>query len=163
MKMFTLIVILMLTPFASYAERNEHFKHRSHEQQQNDNLYFWQKVDQRQYNQDYRIERGIQTGQLTRREARKLFREQKRAARQIRYYKRYNFLNYRDKREVMECLDYVSDKIRDLKHNQYYAYRDEYKHKKHYKQRYSNNRNYGDERYLSWVDRDVSAGIYFRF
>ncbi len=150
----------MFTPFASYAERNDHFKHRDHEQQRNNISYFWRDVAQRQENQNYRIERGIQKGQLTRREVKKLFREQRRAARQIRHYKRYNFLSHRDKREVMECLNYVSDKIRALKHNKYYAYRGEYKHKK---QRYSNNRNYGNERYLSWVDNDVSAGIYFRF
>jgi len=165
MKMLTIAIILMLVPFASHAERNSHFKHRKHEQQQN-NSYFWQDIERRQYKQQGRIERGIHKGQLTRREAKKLYREQKHVAKQIRHFQRHNHLSRRDKREVMEHLDYVSDKIRTLKHNQYYVHRDQYKHKKSARHVHANNNDrnyYRNDRYVSWVNDDLQAGIYFRF
>jgi len=155
----------MLVPFASHAERNSHFKHRKHEQQQN-NSYFWKNVDRRQYKQEGRIERGIKKGQLTRRETKKLHREQKHVAKQIRHFQRHNHLSRRDKREVMEHLDYVSDKIRTLKHNQHYVHRNQYKHKKSARRVQSNNydRNYyRNDRQVSWVNNDLQAGLYFRF
>jgi len=165
MKMLTIAIILMLVPFASHAERNSHFKHRKHEQQQN-NSYFWKNVDRRQYKQEGRIERGINKGQLTRREAKKLHKEQKHVAKQIRHFQRHNHLSRRDKREVMEHLDYVSDKIRILKHNQHYVHRNQYKHKKSTRHVHSNNNDrnyYRNDRYVSWVNNDLQAGLYFRF
>lgn len=153
MNKVTLIMVLMLIPFAGHAEWNGHSKHRNNEQRHN-NSYFWQDVERRQYKQQSRIDRGIDKGQLTRREIKKLRREQKHVAKQIRHMKRHNYLSRRAKSEVMERLDFVSEKIRALKHNEYYVRRG----------RFSNdNRNYRADRYLSWANNDSSAGIYFRF
>lgn len=163
MNKFTLIMVLMLIPFASHAEWSGHSKHRNHEHRHN-NSYFWQDVEHRQYRQQSRIDRGIDKGQLTRREIKKLRREQKHIAKQVRNMKRHNYLNKRDKREVMEHLDFVSDKIRTLKHNKHYARRNRSSHDGHNQHVYSNeNRNYRSDRYLSWANSDSSAGIYFRF
>jgi len=160
MKMLTIAIILMLVPFASHAERNNHFKHRKHEQQQN-NSYFWQNVDRRQDKQRSRIERGIKKGQLTRREIKKLRREQKHIAKQVRHMKRHNHLSPGDRREVIEHLDYASNKIRNLKHNQYYIQRDNNMRHGHGQYTHLNNRAYINDRYVSWANN--SAGIYFRF
>jgi len=161
MKMLTIVMVLMFTPFVSHAEWNNHFKHNNHERKHN-NSFFWQDVERRQYRQESRIDKGIEKGQLTRREVRKLHKEQKHVAKQIRHIRRDNRLSRGDRREVMEHLDYVSDKIRSLKHNQRYAHRKN--HNKKVNQGYSNNRNsYRNDRYLSWANNASSAGIYFRF
>lgn len=158
MKMLTIVIALMFTPFVAHAEWNNHFKHRDHERRQNHSP-FWRDVEQRQNRQASRIERGIDKGQLTRREVRKLRREQKHVAKQLRYLRRHNYLSRRDKRDVMEHLDYVSNKIRSMKHNERYAQRGKYnKHNRHV--HVDNNRH---DRYLSWANNASSAGIYFRF
>jgi len=164
MKKLTLIIVLMLIPFTSHAEWKGHSKHRNHEHRHNSS-YFWQDVEHRQYKQESRIERGINKGQLTRREAKQLHREQKHVAKQIRHLKRHNYISHRDKREVKEHLDYVSQKIRALKHNQHYVHRDNYNHKKQQRRVHSNNNRdyYGNNNMLSWANDVASAGIYFRF
>jgi len=155
----------MLIPFVSHAEWSGHSKHRNHEHKHN-NSYFWQDIEHRQYKQDSRIERGIEKGQLTRREAKKLHREQRHVAKQIKHLKRHNHISRSDKREVVEHLDYVSQKIRALKHNQHYAHRDSHNHKKQQRHTYSNDKRrdyYGNNRMLSWANDVASAGLYFRF
>lgn len=85
-------------------------------------------------------------------------------AKQLRHMKRRNYLSRRDKRDVMEHLDFVSEKIRALKHNKYYARRGRFSNDRHNQRVYSNgNRHYRPDRYLSWANNDSSAGIYFRF
>lgn len=165
MKKLIIAIVLMFTPFVGHAEWNNHFKQSHHEQRHN-NSYFWKDVEHRQHKQASRIQRGIKKGQLTRREAKQLHREQKHVAKQIRHLRRDNHLSRHDKREVVEHLDYVSGKIRNLKHNQHYAHRDHYSHKKQSRHVYSNDNNrndYGKNRFLSWANDDVSAGVYFRF
>lgn len=61
----------MVIPFAGHAEWKGHSKHRNNEQRHN-NSYFWQDVEHRQYRQQARIDRGIEQGQLTRREIKKI-------------------------------------------------------------------------------------------
>jgi len=165
MKMLTMVVVLMFTPFVSHAEWNNHYKHDNHERGRN-NSSFWQNVEHRQFRQETRIERGIKKGQLTRREARKLHREQKHVAKQIRHLRRHKYLNKRDRREVVEHLDYVSEKIRALKHNRHYAKQHNHGRRKQNRHVYSNDNNrnyYGNNSLLSWANNDSSAGIYFRF
>lgn len=163
MKMLSLIVVLMLVPFVSHAEWNNHFKHRNHEHKHN-NSYFWQGIEHRQYRQKSRIDRGIDKGQLTRREIKKLRREQKHVAKQVRHMKRHHHLSRRDKREVMEHLDFVSDKIRTLKHNNHYARKNRRNNHNHNIYSHVNDhRTYRNDRYLSWANNDASAGVYFRF
>jgi len=165
MNKLTLLMVLMLIPFAGHADWKNHYKYRNNEPRHN-NSYFWQDVENRQYKQERRIKKGIERGQLTRREVKKLHREQKHVAKQIRHLQRYNYLNRRDKREVMEHLDYVSDKIRTLNHNQHYVHREQYRHKTAVRHGYSNNNDrnyYRNDRYVSWINDDLQAGIYFRF
>ena len=151
----------MIIPFTSQAERSHHFKHR-HTEQKHNNSYFWQDVERRQHKQERRIERGVDKGQLTRREAKKLHREQRHVAKQIRRLARYNYISRQDKRDVMEHLDYVSEKIRILKHNQNYVHRKAYRYEKSTRHIGSNHRDRND-RYVSFMNEDLRAGIYFRF
>lgn len=162
MKMLTTVFMLMLIPFAAHAERGHYIGHRNHQHNQS---HFWQDVEHRQYRQDARIERGIERGQLTRREARKLKREQKHVAKQVRHMQRHNYLSRADKREVMEHLNYASDKIRTLKHNRRNAHRRNYSNHDHGRYTHANdyNRNYGRRDRAVWANNGGSAGIYFRF
>lgn len=164
MKMLTTLMVLMIIPFTSHAEWNNHFRHQSHHQERNSS-YFWQDIDHRLNRQDARIERGIEQGQLTRREIRKLKREQRHVAKQVRHLKRHDYLSHDDKREVSEHLGYVSNKIRKLKHNEHYVHRERnhYSHnsRAHRNDRYSNF--YRNDRHLSWANNNSSVGLYFRF
>lgn len=78
---------------------------------------FWQFVDNRQFRQQERINHGVDTGQLTRRETRVLRRENKKLNRLIRRYQRKPFLRGHQKRDIILCLNEISDRIRELKHN----------------------------------------------
>ena len=166
MKMLVLICVLFATPFVSYAERGDYSRHNKHNSNRQNNSYFWQDVQQRQHKQASRIQRGIAKGQLTRREIKKLKREQKNVAKQIRRYKRHNRLSYQDRHALIERMDHVSDRIIGLKHN------DRYVQNRKHKQGYSNyrapvkvnHRNYvSRDNHLSWVNNGSSAGFYFRF
>ncbi len=163
MKMLALAIILMSFPWASHAEEWEHSEHRDRGY---NNSYFWQDVQRRQHRQDSRIERGVHKGQLTHREVKKLRREQRRVAKQIRHISRRHYLSHADKRCVMEYLDYVSEKIRILKHNDRYAHRGRYDDReyKHNYQSYTDNQSYyTNDNMLTRANTDYSAGFYFRF
>lgn len=170
MKMLVVATILLLSPFASNAEWKSHFKHRHNEHRHN-NSSFWQGVEDRQYQQMSRIERGVGRGQLTRRELKKLKREQKHIAKQVKHMKRHNYLSERDKGEVLEHLDYVSNKIRSLKHNEHYTRRNSHSaHRSNHSGRghkqyihSSNSRVYRNDRYLTWANDDSALGLFLRF
>lgn len=165
MKILALVIVLVFTPLVSHAEWGNHSRHNNYSSR-NHNDYFWQDIQQRQHRQASRIDKGINRGQLTRREIRKLKKEQKHITKQIRHYKRHNQLSYRDKRKVNEHLDYVSGQIRNLKHNDRYA-RNRHQHnsgqhrtRTNHNDRRSYNRS---NNYLSWANTGSSAGFYFRF
>ncbi len=166
MKTLILIISLLTLSFSAYAERGHHYKHRDSEHRRNQS-YFWQDVNHRRDRQVARIERGIEKGQLTRRELRELRKELKHIAKHLRSLKHQGYLRHREKRDVMEHLDFMSERIRHLKHNRFYAKR----HPVHKYQRYSHtnpykagHREYDRKRgFFSWRDDSSAAGVYFRF
>ena len=143
MKILVGIFALMLTSFASHAQWNVRFGSvdfgRGHYEREHDDSVFWQVVEERQCSQEDRIEFGEGQGQLTRREIKKLQREQRHVAKQVRHMKRHNHLTQRDKREIMEHLDYVSKKIRVLSHNRNFTHRERHHYKKRGQYASSNN------------------------
>ena len=159
MKMLALIIVLVFTPLVSHAEWGNHSRHNNYSSR-NHNNYFWQDVQQRQHKQSSHINRGIDKGQLTRREIRNVKKEQKHVAKQIRHYKRHNHLSYHDKRIITNHLNHVSGQIRNLKHNDRYA-RNRHHHQSH--ANYNHRNSYRRNNYLSWTNAGSSAGIYFRF
>lgn len=72
--------------------------------------------------QQIRIERGIESGQLTRWEARKLMKQQRRIHRLARDFYADDHLGKRERRVLNKKLDRASDRIRALKHNDEYRY-----------------------------------------
>ncbi len=151
-------MVLIFTPLVSHAQWNNHSRHRGHHQEHN-NSYFWQDVERRLDRQESRISRGIDKGQLTHREMKKLKREQRHVAKQARHLKRHDYLSRSDKREMMEHLDYVGHKIKSLKHNGNHMHRERNRH------RYTNRQRnyYRNDPVLSWANNNSSVGLYFRF
>lgn len=82
--------------------------------------------------QHIRIERGIESGELTRREARKLMKQQRRIHRLAREFYADDHLGKRERRILTQKLDRASDRIHALKHNDEYrhaGYRGGYRHR----------------------------------
>lgn len=71
----------------------------------------WQAISQRKYNLDRRIDQGIRTGQLSRREATRLTNELNSLVRLERSYMR-DGLNRRERQELDRRYDALSAKIR---------------------------------------------------
>ncbi len=161
MKMLALTIILMSIPGLSHAKGWRHSNYGGHNHQSHDALSFWENIERRQHKQHRRIDRGIDNGQLTRREVRKLKREQKHAAREIRHFRRHQYLSSLNKRQIIEHLDFVSHKIYDLKHNDYVRRHRHHNHQSYV--RHDNKLDYRNRRNLSWGNNDYSARVYFRF
>jgi hypothetical protein len=91
-----------------------------------------------------------------------LRREEKHVAKQIRHYKRrHRHISYSGRREIMDHLDFLSNRIRELKHNDRYSRR-----AKHNHQKYTHYNNRHDNRYsrqASWRNNEYSTGFYLRF
>ncbi len=153
MKKLILIMMLALTPYTASAEwsRNPFFaKHRHH----NHDYEFWHHVDQRLNRQYARIERGIDKGDLTRREARRLHRAHQELDRTIDHKRRKRRLSDHDRNEIMSCLDQASEKIYRLKNNDRY---------RHYAGRHYHNKTDHFENRVVWSNRDRYNSIYLRF
>ena len=157
MKMLALAILLISFPWVGHAKGWGNSHHDSHNHQ---GYGFWQNVEKRSYRQHRRIDKGIEKGQLTRREAKALAREQKHIAKQIKHYKRHRYMSYANKKSVIRHMDHYSDQIAHLKHNNRYVRRDRHN---HHEYRHHNNNDYRNDRRLSWVSDDYSAGLYFRF
>lgn len=70
--------------------------------------------------QHTRIERGIDSGELTRREARRLKKQQRRIHRLARELSANEQVSRRERRILTEKLNRASDRIYELKHNDAY-------------------------------------------
>lgn len=156
--MKTMIILITLFAFPWVASA----KNYNHSYYGNKNHGFWKQIDQRQYKMQRRIDRGIDSGQLTRREVKKLRHSKARLKQQINQFRDKRFLSYSEKRCVIDYLDDYSEKIHHLKNNDRYArhrnqYEDDYYPRSDYNHRHYNNRRYG------WANRDNSAGFYVRF
>lgn len=76
-----------------------------------------QNADYRQYKQDQRIDRGVHSGELTRAEARNLYRQQDRIDRYEDRALRDGRLSYRERQKLDRKQDRASDRIYRKKHN----------------------------------------------
>lgn len=165
MKMLTLAVVLMFLPLLSHAKGTQYYGYENHHQKHGE-LSFWENVERRQYELHRSTDRGVKKGQLTRREVRKIEREQKSLAKNIRHSKRFHSISSSSRRKIMEQLEHVSCKIDDLRHNKYYV--------RYVKNRYilGNHQTYTHydhepidkkKRYQSVDHNSYSAGLHLRF
>ena len=94
---FTAIFLTGLFGFASIASAG-YFKDRHHKQK-------------------YRIQRGIASGQITPREAKKLFRDQRKIRQLRRHYLSDGELSRRERKVLKKRVDRASKRIYRYKHN----------------------------------------------
>jgi len=78
---------------------------------------FERRVDRRQDRQWSRIQNGVDSGDLSRREARRLLKQQDRIDRLEQRFERDGYYSPREKRKMERVLDRASRKIRRAKHN----------------------------------------------
>ena len=78
------------------------------------------RIEQRQANQRYRIHQGIDSGELVRKEVRRLRRQQRRIARLKHRYLHDGYLDRYEFRELNFALNQASKRIYRLKHNHRY-------------------------------------------
>jgi hypothetical protein len=116
MRRLILVAIIVLFPVLSQAQERRH-PFDSHY----DDSIFWHNVDDQLCQQNDDIEMGVEINELTRREIKKLNREQRHVSKQLRYYRRHDYLSRTDKREIMQHLGYMSEKIWQLRHNDHYV------------------------------------------
>lgn len=156
MKMFMLIVALFALPITSYAEWGRYGQARSNHNHHY-NYNYWDNIDQRLERQIHRIERGVQNGELTRREAKRLHRQHYKLDKRIDRIRNKHWVDHYDRKKVRAYLDRASDKIYHLKHNDRYVHRNQYRHHVHH------NSGYRNDRRVIRANNDYSAGFYFRF
>ena len=75
------------------------------------------RIDRRQARQEARVSRGIDSGAITRGEAKRLFKKQRKIARLERRFERDGYYSPRERRIMEHALDRSSDLIRRAKHN----------------------------------------------
>jgi len=80
---------------------------------------FEKHVDRRQARQLDRISNGLDSGNLSRREARLLARDQRRIARMEDRFERDGYYSPREKRKLKRALNRTSQRIKHAKHNDY--------------------------------------------
>lgn len=78
------------------------------------------KIEQRLDRQHWRIKQGVRSGELTRKEARSLRRQQRRISRLERRFSSDGWLDRGERHELRDKLDRASDRIYRLKHNDRY-------------------------------------------
>ena len=76
-----------------------------------------QRIHKRQNNQARRINRGIDNGQLVRREVRTLRKEQRRISERLRHFQYDGRLNRHERNKINNMLDVASNHIRNKRHN----------------------------------------------
>lgn len=157
MKMLSFIAVLMSLSVVAHADGWNRDR---------DRYSFWKEVEDRQYVQQERIGVATDNGQLTRREVKKLNREVQNVSKLIRKYKRLRYLEASEKREVMDCLNIVSEKIRTFTFNRHTAYRQKPQYNKQPQySKHSKPRVYEREerRHVSWRDFPHPGDLFFRF
>mgnify|MGYP001600748390 FL=1 len=78
---------------------------------------FEKRVDRRQARQWARVNKGIDSGAISRGEAKRLFKKQRKIARLEHRFERDGYYSPREKRIMERALDRSSDLIRRAKHN----------------------------------------------
>jgi hypothetical protein len=74
-------------------------------------------LKKRYHRQEYRIQKGIQNGQITPREGRKLYRDQRKIRQLRRHYLSDGQLSKRERRILQKRMDRSSKRIYRYKHN----------------------------------------------
>ncbi len=149
MKRFILIISLIAFPLISHADPGWYGDNRGHHY----SGHFWNNVNRRLDRQSHRIQQGVEHGELTWREARKLRREQYRITKRIDPIRHKYRLTHYDKRRVMSYLDKASDNIHRLKHNDRIAHRD---HRPGHHVPHRGNQ-------VAWSDVQRSIGFFIRY
>lgn len=83
---------------------------------------FLGRVDRRQARQRHRIREGWESGELTRKELKRLRKGQRRIAQLERRFRADGYLSPRERRVLREALDNASDRIYRKKHNDRYRF-----------------------------------------
>lgn len=83
-------------------------------------------LDARQHRQHHRIREGRRTGEITRGEARQLYRQQARIDRMERRFTADGHVTGRERRHLDRALDRASRQIRQAKHNDRYRSHERY-------------------------------------
>jgi hypothetical protein len=123
---------MLITP--AWADRNHYDGHY-------DNRF-----EQRQDRQHWRIKQGIRSGELTRKEAKRLHRQQRRLEKLANRFADDGYLDRQERRELRRRLNAASDRIYRLKHNDRYRFDRKRRH-----ERYSD---YNHEGYLGRKHHD---------
>ena len=107
--------------------------------------------------QHYRIENGIDSGELTRKEAKKLRREQRKIRKMARRFHKDGVLTRQERNEIRDRLDRASDRIWAFKHNDWYCC-DYHHHEYSYHDR-GHHKHEGSRRSSRWSDNfDYKSG-----
>ena len=127
--------------------------------------------------QHERIENGIESGALTRKEARKLKKQQHKTRKMAKKFREDGSLTKKERRALNSQLDKRSDRIWEFKHNDRdrhtdrYVFRDthrdaswQHRHHKHYKQHEHDEHYENDSGIVYWVsDGDIWSRYGFLF
>jgi len=110
---------LMIAAFALFATSQVFAAHghRHVNGHRYDDGYRVEKLHNRLQRQFTRIEHGIENGSLTRKEERKLFKQQRRIRRLAREFHDDGYLSQKEHRVLQRKLDKASNRIRRFKHN----------------------------------------------
>ena len=84
--------------------------------------YYDNRFEQRQDRQHRRIQKGIRSGELTRKEAQRLRKQQRRIEKMADRFTYDGYLDRRERRELKRRLNAASDRIYRLKHNDRYRF-----------------------------------------
>ncbi len=83
----------------------------------------YDRIEKRLDRQHHRIKRGVRSGELTWREAKRLHKQQRRIARLKRRFLDDGYLDHHEHNRLLRKLDRASDRIYRLKHNDRYRER----------------------------------------
>ena len=123
-----LLVITVAGAFAlSTAAQARGYYHDRGYDRGNSQQRFENRVDRRQARQWDRIREGIHSGDLSRREARRLAKNQQKIARMEDRFERDGYYSPREKRKLERALDRTSRQIKRAKHNDYAPPRGHYR------------------------------------
>ena len=87
-----------------------------------DHGYHDNRFEQRLDRQHLRIKQGVRSGELTRKEAKRLRKQHRRIVRLERKFSRDGHLSRQERRTLRQKLDAASDRIYRLKHNDRYRH-----------------------------------------
>jgi len=113
-----------------------------------DDGYRTSRFEQRLDRQNWRIQQGVRSGELTRKEAKRLRKQHRRIAKLEHRFWRNDHLNRHERRTLRRELNAASDRIYRLKHNG--RYRDRH-HRGHHKSVRYQHHDYYD--YAGWSER----------